>query len=247
MKTFVTLFCLMISFSSQSQTVKVASAGGFKPAMEEIKKSYEQQTGNHLTISYASVGSLYAQIKNGAPFDVFISADIDAPKKLEDQGLGITGTRISHSISRLVLWSQSPTLIDQQANVLNTDKFKHLAIPNPAVGVHGKSAVEALKNMGIYEKIMPKLVEGKNALQTFQYIESGNAELGFISYSLIYHKETPIVGSYWLVPTAFYHPMIEQAILLQRGKDNPAARQLLNFLTSPAGQTIITDHGYFLP
>lgn len=239
------LLCSVTSFASQ--TLSVAVAGGFRPAMIDIQKAFEQQTGDKLHISYASVGMLYAQIQQGAPFDVFISADTNTPKKLEAAGIGVKGTRISHSISKLVLWSEKPGYVDKQGNILWSNQYQHLAIPNPKVGVHGQTAVEALKNMGVYDQVAPKFVEGKNALQTYEYLTTGVAELGFISYSLIYKQDQPIPGSYWIVPQKFYDPMIEQAILLKQGKSNPEASKLLTFLTSKNGKAIIKQHGYSLP
>lgn len=246
MRTFFYLCIgLMWSFVTTAETISVAVAGGFKPAMQELQATFEKETGNTLLISYASVGMLYAQISQHAPFDVFISADIATPKKIEDSGFGVKGTRFTHSKSRLVLWSPKKGLIDSQGLILKSGQFSHLALPNPKVGVHGKTAVQTLKALGVYDAVKSKLVEGKNALQTLEFLDTGAADLGFVSYSLIYHP-TGIKGSYWLVPADLYTPMVEQAILLNDGKDKPAASQLLAFIRSDEGKTIIKKHGYLL-
>ncbi|RQW64381.1 molybdate ABC transporter substrate-binding protein [Vibrio viridaestus] len=249
MRHIITLLTLFIisTLSHASSSLNVAVAGGFRPAMIDIEKAFTQKTGITLKTSYASVGALFAQIQHGAPFDVFISADTNTPKRLEEAGLALPGSRISHSISKLVLWSADSTLIDSQGHVLTTSRYQHLAIPNPKVGVHGRTALEAMKNMGIYEEVKTRLVEGKNALQTFEYVDTGVAELGFISYSLIYHQHKKIRGSYWIIPQTFYPPMIEQAVALKQAENNPQATQLLSFLTSEEGQKIIQAHGYDLP
>ncbi len=248
MKYLLCLVSLLCSFSPLAkQTISVAVAGGVRPAMIDIQRAFEQSTGNKLNVSYASVGMLYAQIQQGAPFDAFISADINTPKKLEEQGIGVKGTRFSYSVSKLVLWSDKSDFIDSKGKVLSSNAFKHLALPNPKVGVHGQTAIEVLKNLGVYDKVASRLVEGKNALQTYEFLTTGVAELGFISYSLIYKPDQPITGSYWVVPQRLYPPMIEQAILLQRGKDNAGAKALLAFLTSDAGKAILQNHGYSLP
>lgn len=245
MRNYVVLLSMtLLSFGIKAESISVAVAGGFKPAMEQIKQKFEEQSDDTLLISYASVGSLFVQITQGAPFDLFISADVNSPKKLEQMGIGVTGTRSSYCESQLVLWSPQPGFIDPEGNILKSHNFNHLAIANPKVGVHGRSAVEVLRNLAVYDDIAAKLVEGKNMLQTTQYVETGAAELGFISWSMVYRKGNAVKGSYWMIPTELYSPIIQQAQLLQRGINKPGAKQLLSFLQSAEGKQIMVNFGY---
>ena len=245
MRYYIFLLIIMfITLPVRAESISVAVAGGFKPAMEQIKRQFERQNDETLLVSYASVGSLFAQMTQNAPFDVFISADVNSPSRLEGLGIGVEGTRFSYCESKLVLWSPQPDLVDSDGDVLRTRNFAHIAIANPKVGVHGRSAVEVLKNIGLYSSIEPMLVEGKNMLQTTQYVDIGVAELGFISWSMIYRKGQPVKGSYWMVPTNLYSPIVQQAQLLQRGKDKPGAKKLLAFLKSTEGKAIMNNYGY---
>ena len=245
MRYYIIFFIsMLITFQSNAESISVAVAGGFKPAMEKIKCEFEKQSDDELLISYASVGSLFAQITQDAPFDVYISADVNSPAKLEALGIGVKGTRFSYAESKLVLWSPQPNLVDSEGEVLQIRNFEHIAIANPKVGVHGRSAVEVLNNLGLYSSIEPILVEGKNMLQTMQYVDTGSAELGFISWSMIYRKGQPIKGSYWMIPTDLYSSIVQQAQLLQKGKDKAGAKNLLAFLKSSKGKEIIGNFGY---
>lgn len=238
------LWLSLISFSCSAQPLIVGVAGGFKPAMEPLIKLFEQQTGKEVVASYASVGALYAQIQEGAPFDLLISADSQTPEHLEQQGLGVQGTRISYAVSQLVLWSASKDKIDGTAAILHSNTFKHLALPNPKVGVHGKAAIEVLDKLGLTEQLSEKFVKGKNVLQTFQYIETQAAELGFISMSLIHRGSQPIPGSYWIVPDSLHSPMVQQAIRLSKASSPDIAQSFLDFMLSPQAQSIIKYYGY---
>ncbi len=241
---FLLLSIVFVTLRAQAESISVAVAGGFKPAMEQIKLEFEKQNDTTLLVSYASVGSLFAQITQNAPFDVFISADINSPEKLEELGIGVRGTRFSYCESTLVLWSPQSNLVDQDGDILQKQTFSHIAIANPKVGVHGRSAIEVFKNLGLYSSIKSMVVEGKNMLQTTQYVDSGVAELGVISWSMIYRKGQPVKGSYWIIPSNLYSPVIQQAQLLQRGKNNSYAIKLLAFLRSPEGKKIMENYGY---
>ncbi|MCW8996465.1 MAG: molybdate ABC transporter substrate-binding protein [Psychromonas sp.] len=241
---FTLLWLGVVSISSYAQPLIVGVAGGFKPAMEPLIKLFAQQTGQEVLASYASVGALYAQIRQGGPFDLFISADSLVPERLEQQGLGVPGTRISYAVSQLVLWSASRERIDGTSEILQRNTFKHLALPNPKVGVHGKAAIEVLDKLGLTRQISGKFVEGKNVLQTFQYIETEAAELGFISMSLIHRGSQPLPGSYWIVPDSLHTPLVQQAIRLSKANSPDLAQAFLDFMLTPQAQSIIKYYGY---
>jgi molybdate transport system substrate-binding protein len=241
------LWLSLVSFSCNAQPLIVGVAGGFKPAMEPLIKLFKEKTGEKVLASYASVGALYAQIQQGGPFDLFISADSQAPKRLEEQGLGVQGTRISYAVSQLLLWSVNSNRIDGTSAVLRSNTFKHLALPNPKVGVHGRAAIEVLDHLGLTETLSEKFVEGKNVLQTIQYIETGAAELGFISQSLLYRGGQPMPGSYWIVPDSLHTPILQQAIRLSKASSPELAQAFLDFMQTPEAQKIIKYYGYRLP
>lgn len=241
---FTLLWLGIVSFSCNAQTLTVGVAGGFKPAMEPLIKLFEEKNGDMVSASYASVGALYAQIRQGGPFDLLISADSQTPLRLEQQGLGVQGTRISYAVSQLVLWSASSEYIDGTSAILESNTFKHIAFPNPKVGVHGRAAIEVLDKLGLTQKLSEKFVEGKNVLQTFQYIETGAAELGFISMSLIHRGNQPIPGSYWVVPDSLHAPLLQQAIRLSKASSPELAQAFLDFMQTPEAQSIIRYYGY---
>lgn len=234
----------IVSVSSYAQPLIIGVAGGFKPAMVPLIKLFEEQTGQKVLASYASVGVLYAQIQQGAPFDLFLSADSQTPLRLEQQGLGVQGTRSSYAISQLVLWSASSDMIDGTSAILYNNAFKYLALPNPKVGVHGKAAIEVLDKLGLTEQLIKRFVEGKNVLQTFQYIETQAAELGFISMSLIHRGDKAMTGSYWIVPDKLHTPLVQQAIRLSKANSPDLAQAFLDFLLTPQAQNIIKYYGY---
>ncbi|WP_409421833.1 molybdate ABC transporter substrate-binding protein [Pseudaeromonas sp. ZJS20] len=241
------LFVLLLWWGqAQAAEALVAVAAGFKPAMEPILQRFSAETGHQITVSYGAVGQLYAQIKNGAPFDLLLSADSLVPAKLADDGLGVADSRLTYARSELVLYSTDPSLVDKEGAVLKTGHFAHLALPNPKVAVHGTAAMAVLAKLGLAEQLAPKLVEGGNILQTFQQIQTGNAELGFVSLSLIYNQGHYAPGSYWRVPASLHAPLEQQAILLSRGADNAAAQDLLHYLQTPAARAIMQEHGYLI-
>jgi molybdate transport system substrate-binding protein len=244
---FSLLWLSLVSLSCHGQPLTVGVAGGFKPAMKPLIKLFTEKTGEKVSASYASVGALYAQIEQGAPFDLFISADSRAPKRLEKEGLGVKGTRISYAVSQLLLWSDNSERIDGTSAILRSNSFKHLALPNPKVGVHGRAAIEVLDNLSLTEELREKFVEGKNVLQTIQYIETGAAQLGFISQSLIYRGGQPMPGSYWIVPDSLHAPLVQQAIRLSKSDSPDLAQSFLDFMQTPEAQKIIKYYGYRLP
>jgi molybdate transport system substrate-binding protein len=229
---------------AQADEVSVAVAANFTGPMEKIAPAFEKATGHKAQVAYGTVGKFYAQIKNGAPFDVLISADDETPMRLEKDSLAIASSRFTYAIGKLVLWSAKPGLVDDKGEVLKRGDFKHLAIANPKVAVYGAAATEAMKKLGVDVALASKLVFGENITQAYQFAATGNAELGFVALSQIYKDGQYAAGSYWLVPPALYSQIRQDAVLLVRGKDNAAAMALLTYLKSDAAKLVIRAHGY---
>lgn len=224
--------------------VSVAVAANFTGPMEKIAPAFEQATGHKALIAYGTVGKFYAQIKNGAPFDVLVSADSVTPMRLEQDGLALPESRYTYAIGKLVLWSSKPGLVDDKGEVLRKGDFKFLSIANPKVAVYGAAAVEVMKKMGVDTALEPKFVYGENITQAYQFVATGNADLGFVALSQIYKDGKYAAGSYWMVPPSDYSQIRQDVVLLVRGKDNPAAAALLAYLKSDAARKVIRAHGY---
>jgi molybdate transport system substrate-binding protein len=249
LKRFITL-CLLLAFSLnlQAATVLVAVASNFTKPMNEIAEAFKKATVHEASLSFGSSGKFVAQIENDAPFEVFLSADEKIPKKLGESGKGVASSRFTYAIGKLVLWSAKPGLVDNQGQILSKGGFKHLALADPKLAPYGLAAEEALKNLGLLEKLQLLFVFGDNISQTQQFISSGNAELGFIALSQVIGKDGNIAdGSGWIVPDNLYNPIRQDAILLKKGEPNPAASALLDFLKSPEALAIIKKYGYKLP
>ena len=245
----VLFFSLFLSFSlnSQAATVLVAVASNFTKPMNEIAEAFKKATGHEANLSFGSSGKFVAQIENDAPFEVLLSADDKNPKKLEESGKGIANTRFTYAIGKLVLWSAKAGLVDDQGQILSKGGFKHVALADPKLAPYGLAAEEALKNLGLLDKLHTLFVLGENISQTQQFISSGNAELGFIALSQVIDKEGSISeGSGWIVPDNLHTPIRQDAILLKKGEPNPAAPALLEFLKSPEALAIIKKYGYNL-
>jgi molybdate transport system substrate-binding protein len=228
-----------------AEQVLVAVAANFVPPFREIAIEFEAATGHTVRVAAGSSGNFYSQIKNGAPFDVFFSADMDHPKRLEDEGLGVKDSRVTYAIGRVVLWSPNADLIKGE-ETLRSNNFKRLAIANPKTAPYGLAAMQAMQTLDLWESVQPKIVMGENLGQTMGFIESGNADLGFVALSQVLDPKIKGRGSRWDVPTHLHEPIKQDVIVLTKGKDNPAARALLAFVNSPRVQTIIERYGYKL-
>lgn len=240
------LFGLLTNLAAADE-VRVAVAANFAAPMERIALEFARDTGNRALVSSGGTGKLYAQIKNGAPFEVFLSADEATPAKLEQEGLGVVGSRFPYAFGRLVLWSPKPGYVDSHGNIVKQGKFRHLAIANPKLAPYGRAAQEVLEKQGMWQPLQSRLVFGENIAQTHQFVSSGNAELGFVALSQIRQDSAERQGSFWLVPQALYAPIRQDAILLARGKGKTAAEQLLKYLKSDKAAAIIKRYGYDLP
>ena len=243
------ILCLLQAFSlnSQAATVLVAVASNFTKPMTEIAEAFEKATGHSANLAFGSSGKFVSQLENGGPFEVFLSADTSHPAELEKSGLAVSGSQFTYAVGKLVLWSAMPGLVDDQGQVLSKGGFKHLALADPKLAPYGAAAMEVMKNLNVLDKLQPLFVLGENIAQTYQFISTGNAELGFIALSQVIGKDGKITeGSGWIVPSNLHSPIFQDAILLKKGAENPAAPALLKFLKSPEAQAIIRKYGYDL-
>lgn len=224
--------------------VKVAVAANFAEPAKEIARRFEARTGHDATLSFGSSGQFYAQIANGAPFEVFLSADRERPEKAEAAGLAVGGSRFTYAVGRLVLYSRTSGLVDPKGAVLKTGRFRKLAIADPRTAPYGAAAVETMRELGVYEAVRPKLVQGSSVTQAYQFVGAGAAELGFVALSQVAGVKG---GSRWIVPAAAHAPIDQQAVLLKTGADSAAARAFLAFLKGPEARAIIRKRGYEAP
>ena len=232
------------SLATQAAEVQVAVAANFTAPMQKIAAEFEKDTGHKALLAFGATGKFYAQIKNGAPFEVFLAADDKTPAKLEAEGDAVPGSRFTYAIGTLVLWSAQPGYVDDQGAVLKKDQFQHLAMANPKTAPYGAAAVAVLTKLGLLNAIEPKFVTGENITQTYQFIETGNAELGFVALSQVMMDGKLTSGSAWIVPANLHEPIRQDAVLLVGGKDQPAAKALLEYLKGAKAVAIIKSYGY---
>jgi molybdate transport system substrate-binding protein len=234
----------LISCQVFAAGVQVAVASNFTTPMKAIAADFEQATGHKANLSFGSTGKFYAQINNGAPFDVLLAADDATPEKLAQEGLALSGSRFTYAVGQLALWSARPGVVDDQGAVLRQGTFKHLAVANPRLAPYGAAAVETLNSLGLLKALQPRFVQGENIAQAFQFVATGNAELGFVALSQVYEGGKLKSGSAWIVPSGLHSPIRQDAVVLARGKDNPAALALMNYLKTKKAQAIIRAYGY---
>ena len=237
--------------TAKAEEVTVAVAANFAAPMQKIAQAFEQDTGHKALLAFGATGKFYAQIKNGAPFAVLLSADDETPARLEKEGVAVAGTRFTYAIGRLALWSKNPSLVDDKGQVLlsNTaakNSFKKLAIADPKLAPYGAAAMEVIERMGVIAKVTPKLVQGDSIGQAFQFVMTENAELGFVALSQISIDGRITQGSAWVVPQNLYTPLKQDAVLLPLGKNSAAALALMKYMRTDRAQDIIRSHGYSL-
>ncbi len=221
--------------------IRIAVASNFSGAIKLISQRFEAETGHKIKLSFGSTGKHYAQIRNGAPFHAFFAADSKRPQLLEQQGLIIPGSRFTYAIGKLVLWSPKPGYVDPDLKVLEHGTFRHLALANPKLAPYGKAAQEVLQSKKLWNRLRKQMVRGENIGQTFQFVKSGNAELGFVAHSQVKHPGQPTSGSIWVISQPLYTPITQQAVLLQ---DSPTAREFMQFIRSQQSLEIIQAYGY---
>lgn len=250
MKQKILAWCLFVFITTAgapafAEQVLVAVAANFLPPFREIAIEFETATGHNVRVATGSSGNFYSQIKNGAPFDVFFSADMERPKLLEDAGLGIKDSRFTYAIGRLVLWSPNADLVKGEETLRST-KFKRLAIANPKTAPYGLAAMQAMQQLDLWENLQPQIVMGESLGQTMGFIESGNAQLGFVALSQVLDPKFKGQGSRWDVPAHLHEPIKQDGILLTKAKDNAAAKALMEFIGGPHAKKIIERYGYEL-
>jgi len=224
--------------------VRVAVASNFTAAAEEIVRAFEARTGHRVSLSPGSTGRHYAQIRLGAPFVVFLAADAERPRRLEEEGRALPGTRFTYAIGRLALWSRDPGRVDRAGRVLRSGHLRRLAIANPRLAPYGRAAREVMERLGVWERLQTHLVRGENVAQAFQYVASGNAEAGFVAWSQLRALPADRRGSTWRVPADLHGAIEQQAVLL---REDPVGREFLDFLRGAEAASILADLGYDLP
>lgn len=231
---------------AQAAEVRVAVAANFAQPMKEIAIAFERDSGHKVALSQGATGKFYAQISNGAPFEVFLSADDETPARLLKEGKAVAGTRFTYAVGRLVLWSPDAGLVDQGGGVLKSDKFRFLSIANARVAPYGRAAVQTMQKLGVLSALEPRVVQGESISQAFQFVASGNAQLGFVALSQVWGEGRLKSGSGWIVPQEMHEVLKQDAVLLNPGKDSAAAVALLDYLKSAKARQIISRYGYQL-
>jgi len=246
MKHLAGLLALMAWGTAQADDVQVAVAANFTAPMQKIAAEFEKDTGHKAVLAFGATGKFYAQIANGAPFEVLLAADDETPARLEADHLTVPGTRFTYATGKLVLWSAQDGYVDGQGQVLKTGHYAHLAIANPKTAPYGAAAVETLTRLNLYDRVQGKLVQGENVAQTRQFVSTGNAPLGFVALSQVYRDGRFTSGSGWIVPANLHSPIRQDAVILAKGGANPAARALADYLKSNKARDIIRSYGYAL-
>jgi molybdate transport system substrate-binding protein len=229
---------------AQAAEVSVAVAANFTAPMRKIAQTFEQESGHKAILSFGSTGNFYAQIRNGAPFEILLAADDDTPIKIEKEGLGVAASRFTYAIGKLVLWSKQPGFVDDRGEILRSGKFQRIAVANPKLAPYGAAALETMTQLGVLQALQPKFVQGENIAQTFQFVATENAQLGFVALSQVMTDGKIAQGSAWIVPSSLHAPIRQDALLLVKGKDNPAATALMNFLQSDRSRLVMRSYGY---
>lgn len=243
------LAALITSFTvgtACADDVQVAVAANFTAPIQAIASDFEKDTGHKLIAAYGATGQFYTQIKNGAPFEVFLAADDSTPEKLEKEGDTVPGSRFTYAVGTLALWSAKDGYVDPAGQVLKDGTYQHLAIANPKAAPYGLAATQVLDKMGLTEKVKDKIVEGQNITQAYQFVSTGNAQLGFVALSQIYKDGKVGSGSAWIIPEALHDPIKQDAVILKKGANNPAAKALTEYLKGPKAAAIIKSYGYQL-
>ena len=251
MRTTPLLFALLGSLAlaftpAQADEIAVAVAANFTAPMKQIAAEFEKDSGHKVLASYGATGKFYAQIKNGAPFEILLAADYETPASLVKENAAAGSSQFSYAIGKLVLWSARPGLVDAGAAVLKKGNFEHIALADPKLAPYGAAAVETLKALGVYDGLQTRIVTAENITQAFQFVSSGNAELGFVALSQV-QKDGRIEGSAWLVPANLYPSIRQDAVLLEKGRGVAAAEALLQYLRGDKAKAIIRSFGYELP
>lgn len=242
--TLALLFLASFTFAARADEVQVAVAANFAAPATRIAADFGRETGHKAQLAFGATGKFYAQIRNGAPFEVLLAADDEIPAKLEKEGIAVAGSRFTYATGRLVLWSAKPGYVDERGEVLKQRGFRHLAIANPKLAPYGAAAIEVLTGLKLLDVIRPKFVQAENIAQAYQFVATGNAELGFLALSQVTADGKLGSGSAWLVPTTLHQPIWQDAVLLTQGRNKPAAEAWLAYLKSEKAKAVIKTFGY---
>lgn len=235
---------LLAAVTARAAEVSVAVAANVTAPMQKIAAAFERATGHKAVLAFGSTGRFYAQIRNGAPFQLLLAADDETPARLEQEGFAVAGSRFTYAIGRLVLWSAAPDFVDARGDVLREGRFQRLAVADPKLAPYGKAAMETMERLGVAASLRPRLVQGESIGQAFQFVATANAQLGFVALSQVMTDGRIRTGSAWIVPADLHSPIRQDAVVLSAGKDNPAATALAAFLRSDAARAILRAHGY---
>lgn len=239
------MLCLLLGAgATRAEEINIAVASNFSEPIKELASHYEAKTAHRIRLVFGSTGKHYAQIRHGAPFAAFFAADTHRPQLLEQEGIAIPGSRFTYAVGRIVLWSPKEGYVDSQGRILQQKPFRHLSVANPRLAPYGKAAQQFLQARGLWEGLQDRMVRGENIGQTFQFVRSGSAELGFVAYSQVKRPGHPVEGSLWEVPSSEYSPIEQQAVLLE---ENPVARGFLEYVRSDEALEIIRGFGYGMP
>ena len=229
---------------ARADVVQVAVAANFTAPARALAEVFARTTGHEAKLSFGATGAFYTQIKNGAPFDVLLAADNERPARLEKEGDTVPGSRFTYATGQLVLWSAKPGFVDDQGAVLKGGHFGKIAIANPKLAPYGAAAVETMDKLGLAAALTPKLVTGESIGQTYNFIATGNAELGFVALAQVLDGGKLKSGSMWVVPAKYHAPIIQDAVILKRAAANPAAKAWMALMRSPNTQDFIRSYGY---
>lgn len=229
---------------ARADVVQVAVAANFTAPARALAEVFARTTGHEAKLSFGATGAFYTQIKNGAPFDVLLAADDERPARLEKEGDTVPGSRFTYATGQLVLWSAKPGLVDDEGAVLKHGQFGKIAIANPKNAPYGAAAVEAMNKLGLAAALQPKLVTGESIGQTYNFIATGNAELGFVALAQVLEGGKLKSGSMWVVPAQYHAPIIQDAVILNRAASNPAAKAWMELLKTPQSKALIRSYGY---
>jgi molybdate transport system substrate-binding protein len=245
-RRFALLLFSFLAGAASADDVQVAVASNFSAPMQAIATAFEKDTGHKAQLAFGATGKFYAQIRHGAPFQVLLAADAETPARLEQEGMAVPGTRFTYAIGQLALWSARAGVVDSKGDVLKKGGYTHLAIANPRLAPYGAAAITVLRNLDLLEAVQPRFVQGENIAQTYQFVASGNAELGFVALSQVMKDGKLTRGSAWFVPGNLHAPIRQDAVILANGKGNLAASALMAYLKTDKTRAIIRAYGYGL-
>jgi molybdate transport system substrate-binding protein len=234
-----------LACSARADEIQVAVAANFSAAAQKIAAAFEHDTGHVVKLSFGATGKFYAQIEAGAPFDVLLAADQTTPARLVAEGKGVAATKRTYAVGKLVLWSADPALVDDQGAVLKTDRFRHLSVADAKLAPYGQAAKETLERLKLTEHVQPRVVTAENIGQAYQFVSTGNAELGFVALGQVLPPDgSRAPGSMWLVPDNLYTPIRQDVVAIAASKSAATAAAFVDYLSSDKARAVIKAYGY---